>query len=156
MPLHLDLYAARQDVNGVATGHPPYAKVFSARGQVQKTLWQDSSIFHNRTAVLPFAAAFNAGSAEGRSQISGVVRRGEGAGPAAEGPRALILANRGIATLSQTIEGAVGLFIRLERLIGGQLLAEAAARGRGGEVIPIGEDEAMVGEDRSAIQTRAS
>ncbi|KAL1405559.1 hypothetical protein Q8F55_009198 [Vanrija albida] len=131
-PIHLAIYAARPDVHGVASGHTPHGRVFAQRAEAPKTLWQDSCIFHRRVGVLSFAGALNA--AADPAPVAEAVK-----GDAV----ALVLANRGLLTASASIEGAVGLYLRLESLAHAQLLAEAAVRGRGGELIPVGEEEAL-------------
>lgn len=119
-------------MNGVTSGHTPHGRVFAQRAEAPKTLWQDSCIFHRRVRVLSFAGALNAAS--DRKPVA----------DAADGDIvALVLANRGLLTASASIEGAIGLYLRLESLAHAQLLAEAAVRGRGGQLIPVGEEEAL-------------
>lgn len=131
MPLHLAIYNAREDVNGVATGHTPYARTFSAKGETIKMLWQDACPFYNRLPVCPFLTAANA--ATDPKAVAEILGNGSG----------LILQNRGVMSTALTIEGAVGMYIRLEGLCGNQLMCEAAVKGRGGEVQPIGEEEIL-------------
>lgn len=132
MYVHLAIYAARPDVNGIVSGNTPNGRVFSARGVAPKILWQDSCTFFNQVAVLPFSASLAA--KEDPAAVASAI----------EDKKALILENRGLLTCIGTIEGAVALFLRLEGLTGGQMLAEAAAKGRGVELTEVGDDEALV------------
>jgi ribulose-5-phosphate 4-epimerase/fuculose-1-phosphate aldolase len=56
--------------------------------------------------------------------------------------KAAILANHGLLTCGSTIESCVRWFISLENLCETQLLADAAAAGRGGATIKVADEEA--------------
>lgn len=56
--------------------------------------------------------------------------------------KAALLQNHGLLTVGQTIEEAVFWFVSLEKCCHAQLMADAAAAGRGGSVVKIGEEEA--------------
>ena len=56
--------------------------------------------------------------------------------------KAALLQNHGLLTVGQSIEEAVFWFLSLEKCCHVQLLADAAAGGRGGETVKIGEEEA--------------
>jgi len=59
--------------------------------------------------------------------------------------KALILQNRGLLSVGGAIECALSYYIRLENLCKAQLLAEAAARGRGeGGIVLVGDEEVEV------------
>lgn len=132
VPLHLAIYRARPDVNGIVSGHTPHGRVFSSHGKTIRMLWQDSCFFANRVPVLPFMAGINAATEpEGVTKVLG-----DGKG--------LIMQNRGLLMTAATIEGAIATYIRLENLCGNQLLVEAAIRGRGGEMIEVGDEEVKV------------
>lgn len=133
VPLHLAVYNARPDLCGIATGHTPYARTFAGKGETIKMLWQDACPFYNRLPVCPFMVAANA---DKDPKAVGEVLGQNGSG--------LVLQNRGALSCAGTIEGAVGMYIRLEGLCGNQLLCEAAINGRGGEVKLIGEEEILV------------
>ena len=53
-----------------------------------------------------------------------------------------LLQNHGILTAAETVEAAVFWFLSAERCCHAQLMADAAAGGRGGETIKIGDEEA--------------
>ncbi|MCJ1439081.1 hypothetical protein MMC27_008472 [Xylographa pallens] len=56
--------------------------------------------------------------------------------------KAALLQNHGLLTVGGTIEAAVFWFISLEKCCHAQLMADAAAGGRGGETKKIGDEEA--------------
>jgi ribulose-5-phosphate 4-epimerase/fuculose-1-phosphate aldolase len=56
--------------------------------------------------------------------------------------KAALLINHGLLTVGGTIEEAVFWFVSLEKCCHAQLMADAAAAGRGGETVKIGEAEA--------------
>lgn len=57
--------------------------------------------------------------------------------------KAALLQNHGLLTVGQTIEAAVFWFVRLEKCCHAQLLADAAAGGRGGETVKISDADAI-------------
>jgi len=56
--------------------------------------------------------------------------------------KAALLQNHGLLTVGQTIEAAVFWFISLDKCCHAQLLADAAAGGRGHETIKINDEDA--------------
>lgn len=56
--------------------------------------------------------------------------------------KAALLQNHGLLTVGGTIEEAVFWFVSLEKCCHAQLMADAAAAGRGGETVKIGDEEA--------------
>lgn len=56
--------------------------------------------------------------------------------------KAALLQNHGLLTCGGTVEETVFWFLSLEKCCHAQLMADAAAAGRGGETIKIGEEEA--------------
>ena len=56
--------------------------------------------------------------------------------------KAALLQNHGLLTVGQSIEAAVFWFISLEKCCHAQLLADAAAAGRGIETKKVGDEEA--------------
>lgn len=56
--------------------------------------------------------------------------------------KAALLQNHGLLTCARTIEAAVFWFMSLEKCCHVQLMADAAAGGRGGQTVKIGEEEA--------------
>lgn len=56
--------------------------------------------------------------------------------------KAALLQNHGLLTVGGTVEEAVFWFVSLEKCCKAQLLADAAAGGRGGLTVKIGDEEA--------------
>lgn len=56
--------------------------------------------------------------------------------------KAALLQNHGLLTVGQTVEAAVFWFISLEKCCHAQLLADAAAGGRGHETVKINDEDA--------------
>ena len=56
--------------------------------------------------------------------------------------KAALLQNHGLLTVGKTIEEAVFWFISMEKCAHAQLMADAAAAGRGGETVKIDEEDA--------------
>ena len=57
--------------------------------------------------------------------------------------KAALLQNHGLLTVGQTIEETVFWFVSLEKCCHAQLLADAAAAGRGGQTVKITEEDAQ-------------
>lgn len=57
--------------------------------------------------------------------------------------KAALLQNHGLLTVGQSIEEAVFWFVSLDKCCHAQLLADAAAAGRGGATKKIGDEEAQ-------------
>lgn len=56
--------------------------------------------------------------------------------------KAALLQNHGLLTVGETIEAAIFWFISLEKCCHAQLMADAAAGGRGGETVKISDEDA--------------
>ena len=56
--------------------------------------------------------------------------------------KAALLRNHGLLTVGQTVEAAVFWFLSMEKCCHAQLMADAAAAGRGHETIKIDEEDA--------------
>ena len=57
--------------------------------------------------------------------------------------KAALLQNHGLLTCGGTVEEAVFWFVSLEKCCHAQLMADAAAAGRGGSTIKINEEDAQ-------------
>jgi ribulose-5-phosphate 4-epimerase/fuculose-1-phosphate aldolase len=78
-------------------------------------------------------------------QFNGIVlaaEEGKNIANALGSKKAALLQNHGMLTVGQTVEEAVFWFISLEHCCHGQLLADAAAAGRGGQTIKIDDENA--------------
>lgn len=61
------------------------------------------------------------------------------------GPKkAALLQNHGLLTVGRSVEETVFWFVSLDKCCHSQLLADAAAAGRGGETAKIGDEDAAV------------
>ncbi len=58
--------------------------------------------------------------------------------------KAALLQNHGLLTVGETVEATVFWFISLEKCCQAQLMADAAAGGRGGETVKIHEEDAAL------------
>jgi len=56
--------------------------------------------------------------------------------------KAALLINHGLLTVGKTVEEAVFWFLSMEKCCHAQLMADAAAGGRGGETVKINEEDA--------------
>ena len=56
--------------------------------------------------------------------------------------KAALLINHGLLTVGGTVEEAVFWFVSLEKCCHAQLMADAAAGGRGGQTVKIGDEDA--------------
>ncbi|KAJ4295579.1 hypothetical protein N0V90_007592 [Kalmusia sp. IMI 367209] len=129
--IHSAIHQARPDVIAAAHSHTIYGRSFCSLGRKLDTITQDSCAFHNDHVLY--------------SSFNGVVLAKEEGGNIARtlGPRkAALLQNHGLLTVGHTIEEAVFWFVSLDKCCHAQLLADAAAAGRGGEPIKIDEEDA--------------
>jgi ribulose-5-phosphate 4-epimerase/fuculose-1-phosphate aldolase len=127
---HHAVHSARPDVNCVAHSHSIYGRAFSSLGRNIDMIPQDSCAFYNDISVY---AVFR-----------GIVLEEEGHAIAATlgQKKAAVLLNHGLLTCAQSIEATVYWFVSLESACRAQLLADAAAGGRGGETIKIDDKDA--------------
>jgi ribulose-5-phosphate 4-epimerase/fuculose-1-phosphate aldolase len=129
--IHHAVHAARPDVNCVAHSHSVHGRAFSTLGRPLDIISQDSCAFYNDLAFYGSFGGVVLGEDEGRDIAAGLGKK-----------KAAILANHGLLTTGQSIEAAVFWFMSLETCCRVQLLADAAAAGRGGEVVKIADKEA--------------
>ena len=114
-----------------AHSHSIYGRAFCALGRPLDTITQDSCAFHNNHVVY--------------RQFNGVVlaeKEGRNIAECLGGKKAALLQNHGLLTVGKTIEEAVFWFVSMEKCCHAQLLADAAAGGRGGETVKIDEEDA--------------
>jgi len=129
--IHHAVHVARPAINCVAHSHSLYGRAFCALGRKIDIITQDSCAFYNDHELY--------------SAFRGVVlddREGHEIAQALGSGKAALLQNHGLLTCSNTIEATVFWFISLEKCCHAQLLADAAAGGRGGETVKIHEDDA--------------
>jgi ribulose-5-phosphate 4-epimerase/fuculose-1-phosphate aldolase len=95
------------------------------------TITQDSCAFHNDHVLY--------------ESFNGVVfaeEEGKNIAKALGNNKAALLANHGLLTVGETIEAAVFWFISMDKCCHAQLLADAAAGGRGHQTVKINEEDA--------------
>lgn len=130
--IHSAIHQARPDVIAAAHSHSIYGRSFCALGRKLDTITQDSCAFHNDHVLY--------------NSFKGVVlAKEEGQNIARQlGPhKAALLQNHGLLTVGHSIEEAVFWFVSLDKCCHAQLLADAAAAGRGGETVKITEEDAV-------------
>ncbi|KAI2626188.1 class II aldolase and Adducin domain-containing protein [Xylaria nigripes] len=130
--IHSAIHAARPDVNAVAHSHSLYGRAFSALGRPLEIISQDTCVFYNDIAHYDSFGGIVLGPEEGERIVEAMGQK-----------KAAILANHGLLTCGKTIESCVFWFTSLEKCCHAQLLADAAAAGRGGETVKIGHEEAL-------------
>lgn len=129
--IHHAIHVARPDVLAICHSHSTYGKAYATLGKPLEITTQDSCSFYNDVAHL---ADFGGVVIESKESAS--ITDALGA------KKAIILQSHGLLTVGGSIESAVAWFIMLEKQCEVALLADAAAAGRGGKVVPIDEPQA--------------
>ncbi|TGO50237.1 hypothetical protein BCON_0188g00200 [Botryotinia convoluta] len=129
--IHHAVHTARPEINAVAHSHTIYGRAFCSLGRPLETITQDACSFHNDLALYSSFRGIVLASEEGHAIASALGNK-----------KAALLQNHGLLTCGETIESAVFWFMSLEKCCHAQLLADAAAGGRGGETIKIQEEDA--------------
>ncbi|KAI0457536.1 class II aldolase and Adducin domain-containing protein [Xylaria acuta] len=129
--IHSAVHSARPDVNAVAHSHSIYGRAFSTLGRSLDITTQDTCAFYNDLAFYDSFGGIVLGPEEGLHIAESLGQK-----------KAAILANHGLLTVGKTIESCVFWFTSLEKCCHAQLLADAAAAGRGGETVKVADDEA--------------
>jgi len=129
--IHHAVHSARPDINCVAHSHSIYGRSFCSLGIPLDIITQDSCSFYNDVALY--------------SSFRGVVLaadEGFAIAKALGNKKAALLQNHGLLTCGQTIESCIFWFMSLEKCCHAQLLADAAAGGKGRETVKINEEDA--------------
>jgi ribulose-5-phosphate 4-epimerase/fuculose-1-phosphate aldolase len=129
--IHHAIHTARPDVMCVAHSHSIHGRAFCTLGRSLDIITQDSCAFHNDLALY---TAFNGvvlGASEGNDIAAALGQK-----------KAALLQNHGLLTCGKTVESTVFWFMSLEKCCQVQLMADAAAGGRGGETVKIEEEDA--------------
>lgn len=130
--IHHAIHEARPDVLCAAHSHTIYGRAFCSLGRKLDTITQDSCAFHNDHVVY--------------ESFNGVVlaeEEGKNIAKALGNAKAALLQNHGPLTVGQSVEEAVFWFVSLDKCCQAQLMADAAAAGRGGAPIKIDEEDAV-------------
>ncbi|KAL4784989.1 class II aldolase/adducin N-terminal [Aspergillus varians] len=129
--IHGAIHAARPDVLCAAHSHSLYGRAFCTLGRELDIITQDSCAFYDDHVVY--------------KQFNGVVlaeEEGRNIATALGSKKAALLQNHGLLTVGQTVEETVFWFVSLEKCCHAQLLADAAAAGRGGATVKIDDADA--------------
>ncbi|KAL5041967.1 hypothetical protein BDW71DRAFT_200962 [Aspergillus fruticulosus] len=129
--IHSAIHAARPDVLCAAHSHSLYGRAFCTLGRELDIITQDSCAFYNDHVVY--------------RQFNGIVlaeEEGHNIARALGSKKAALLQNHGLLTVGKTIEETVFWFVSLEKCCHAQLLADAAAAGRGGATVKIDDADA--------------
>ncbi|KAI1342393.1 class II aldolase and Adducin domain-containing protein [Xylariaceae sp. FL0016] len=129
--IHSAVHTARPDVMAVAHSHSIYGRAFATQGKTLDITTQDACQFYNDVAHYDNFGGIVLGPEEG-------VRIAEALGQR----KAAILQNHGLLTVGGSIESCVYWFTSLEKCCQVQLLADAAAGGRGTETVKVSDEEA--------------
>jgi ribulose-5-phosphate 4-epimerase/fuculose-1-phosphate aldolase len=129
--IHSAVHKARPDVMAAAHSHTIYGRTFCALGRKLDYITQDSCAFYNDHVLY--------------QSFNGVVlAKDEGLNIAncLGSKKAALLQNHGLLTVGGTVEEAVFWFVSLDKCCHSQLLADAAASGRGGETVKVSDEDA--------------
>jgi ribulose-5-phosphate 4-epimerase/fuculose-1-phosphate aldolase len=129
--IHHAVHTARPDVNCVAHSHSIYGRGFCTLGRPLDIITQDACAFHNDLAVYSSFRGIVLAADEGIAIAKALGQK-----------KAALLQNHGLLTCGKTIESAVWWFMSLDKCCHVQLMADAAAGGRGHETIKISEEDA--------------
>jgi ribulose-5-phosphate 4-epimerase/fuculose-1-phosphate aldolase len=129
--IHHAVHTARPDINCVAHSHSIHGRAFCTLGRTLDTITQDSCAFHNDHALYSSFRGIVLAEDEGISIAEALGNK-----------KAALLQNHGLLTCGKSIESAVFWFMSLEKCCHVQLMADAAAGGRGGETTKIDEKDA--------------
>ncbi|KAK7733638.1 hypothetical protein SLS57_000653 [Botryosphaeria dothidea] len=129
--IHSAIHQARPDVNAAAHSHSVYGRSFCTLGRPLDIITQDACAFYNDHVVYESFNGIVLAEEEGKNIASSL-----------DNKKAALLQNHGLLTVGKTVEEAVFWFVSLEKCCKAQLLADAAAAGRGGQTIKINEEDA--------------
>lgn len=130
--IHHAVHTARPEINCVAHSHSIYGRAFCALGRPLDTITQDSCAFHNDHALYASFRGIVLAADEGATIAKALGQK-----------KAALLQNHGLLTCGETIESCVFWFMSLEKCCHAQLLADAAAGGKGEETKKIADEDAV-------------
>jgi ribulose-5-phosphate 4-epimerase/fuculose-1-phosphate aldolase len=143
--IHHAVHTARPEVNCVAHAHTIYGRTWCAIGRPLDMLTQDHCSFYNDLSLYDNFKGAVLWEEEGNSIAEALGSK-----------KAALLQNHGLLTTGKSIEAAVFWFISLEKCCHSQLMADAAASGKGYNTIIINDAEAAqtyktVGSERAGL-----
>ncbi|MCE5264366.1 MAG: class II aldolase/adducin family protein [Deltaproteobacteria bacterium] len=106
MPIHIEIYRARKDVNSIVHTHPLYATAFSATEQVLRPVNNEGVLF---AKPLPFFSA--------ETDLIFAPAQGRAVAEAMGDSKAIIMKNHGITVVGKSIEEAAVTAYLLEKTI---------------------------------------
>ncbi|KAK1966201.1 class II aldolase and Adducin domain-containing protein [Colletotrichum sublineola] len=129
--IHHAIHEARPDITCVAHSHSLYGQAFSTLGRNLDIISQDTCAFYNDVVLYNSFGGIVLGKEEGLHIAAALGDK-----------KAAILQNHGLVTCGKSVESCVYWFLSLERCCHQQLLADAAAGGRGHETVKIDREDA--------------
>ena len=129
--IHHAIHKARPDVNCAAHAHSIYGRSFCALGRPLDIITQDACAFFKDHAVYGQFKGIVLAEEEGQHIVEALGDR-----------KACLLQNHGLLTCGETVEAAIYWFLSLEKCCHSQLLADAAAGGRGEATVKIDDEDA--------------
>lgn len=129
--IHHAVHTARPEINCVAHSHSIYGRTFCALGIDLDITTQDSCAFYNDVALYNSFKGVVLAEEEGRNVAKALGDK-----------KAALLQNHGLLTCAKTVEACIFWFSSLEKCCHTQLMADAAAAGRGIKTVKIDEEDA--------------
>ncbi|KAK1974945.1 class II aldolase and Adducin domain-containing protein [Colletotrichum cereale] len=129
--IHHAIHEARPDITAVAHSHSLYGQAFSTLGRNLDIISQDTCAFHDDVVLYNSFGGIVLGKEEGLRIAAALGAK-----------KAAILQNHGLVTCGRSVESCVYWFLSLERCCHQQLLADAAAGGRGHETVKVDREDA--------------
>ncbi|KAK7539792.1 class II aldolase/adducin N-terminal [Phyllosticta citribraziliensis] len=131
--IHGAIHRARPDVVAAAHSHSIHGRALCALQVPLDMLTQDSCAFYEDHVVYPNFGGVVMATEEGKRIAERLGQK-----------KCALLGNHGLLTVGGTIEEAVWWFVAMEKCARVQLLADAAAAGRGIQTVKIGDEEARL------------
>lgn len=129
--IHHAVHTARPEINCVAHSHSIYGRAFCSLGINLDTITQDSCAFYDDVALYSSFRGIVLAADEGIAIAKALGQK-----------KAALLQNHGLLTCGRSIESTVFWFMSLEKCCHAQLMADAAAAGKGRETIKIDAKDA--------------
>ncbi|KAF2690260.1 arad-like aldolase/epimerase [Lentithecium fluviatile CBS 122367] len=129
--IHSAVHQARPEVNAAAHSHSLYGRSFCSLGRKLDITTQDSCAFYNDHVLYDSFNGIVLAAEEGKNIAKAIGQN-----------KAALLQNHGILTVGKTIEEAVFWFVSMDKCCHAQLLADAAAAGRGSTTVKITDEDA--------------
>ncbi|KAK8223674.1 class II aldolase/adducin N-terminal [Phyllosticta capitalensis] len=131
--IHGAIHHARPDVVAAAHSHSIHGRALCALQVPLDMLTQDSCAFYEDHVVYPNFGGVVMATEEGKRIAATLGQK-----------KCALLGNHGLLTVGGTVEEAVWWFVAMEKCARVQLLADAAAAGRGIQTVKIGDEEARL------------